>query len=82
MGTLGGFASPFGPHLPSPSSLASLGLAKPATLRCRQGRARSARGGQGGGPSRSPRRGQSRQAPHACLARTDIDLGQLVNNAG
>ncbi len=32
--------------------------------RRQRGRARSARGGQGGGPSRSPRRG-SRRAPHA-----------------
>jgi hypothetical protein len=37
----------------------------PALVRRRRGRARSARGGQGGGLSRSPRRGRSRRAPHA-----------------
>jgi hypothetical protein len=35
----------------------------PAIVRRRRGRARSARGGEGGGPSRSPRRGQSRRLP-------------------
>ena len=66
MGTLKGFAPPFGPPPATSSPLASLGLANPpALVRRRRGRARSARGGQGGGPSRSPRRGQSRRAPHA-----------------
>ena len=62
MGTLGGFASPFGPPPAASSPLASLGLAKPsrdAALPAEP--AGSARG---------------------CLARTDIDLVRLGNNAG
>ena len=62
MGTLGGFASPFGPPPAASSPLASLGLAKPsrdAALPAKP--ADSARG---------------------CLARTDIDLVQLLNSAG
>ena len=54
-------------HLPHHTrSLRSRPRARPrAMVRRRPGRAQSARGGQGGGPSRSPRRGQSRRAPHA-----------------
>ena len=73
MGTLGGFAPPFGPPPAAPASLASLGLAKPfgpppATTTplaplglarwCAAGEgARSARGGQGGLSVPKPLRG-------------------------
>ena len=60
MGTLGGFASPFGPPPAASSPLASLGLAKPSRAVAPAGNegAREARGlGRVGCPSRSPRRG-------------------------
>ena len=58
MGTLRGFALPFGPPHATDSPLASLGLAKPwrSGSGGQRGRARGVRGGQGG-PSGSPRRG-------------------------
>jgi hypothetical protein len=48
MGTLGGFASPFGPPPAASSPLASLGLAKPSRDGTPPARAREARGGRGG----------------------------------
>src|SRR5208283_4161496 len=65
MGTLGGFAPPFGPPRPPPPRSLRSASPNPAMVRRRRGRTRSARGGQGGGSSRSPRRGRSRRAPHA-----------------
>jgi hypothetical protein len=52
MGTLRGFALPFGPHTPTPTPLASLGLAMPS----RDGappatRARAKRAGRAGWPA-------------------------------
>jgi hypothetical protein len=52
MGTLGGFAPPFGPPPATPPrSLRSASPNPPAMVRHRRGRARS---GQGAGPSQSP----------------------------
>jgi hypothetical protein len=62
MGTLGGFAPPFGPPPATTSPLASLGLAKPSRDAALPAK-----------PAGSAR---------ACLARTDIDLVQFMNNAG
>jgi hypothetical protein len=79
MGTLGGFASPFGPPPAASSPLASLGLAKPSRDAALPARARAKPEGRAGwavrpeGPAGSAR---------GCLARTDIDLVRLVNNAG
>jgi hypothetical protein len=65
MGTLKGFALPFGPPpATTPRSLRSASPCPPTTVR-RQRRGRAKRGAGGVGcPSRSPRRG-SRPAPHA-----------------
>ena len=65
MGTLGGFAPPFGPPPATPAPLASLGLAKPSCDGAPLARARAKRagGGRGGLVPKSPQ-GIS-PAPHA-----------------
>jgi hypothetical protein len=101
MGTLGGFALPFGPPPTTSSPLAppfgdfgtctfpttparyaralALGLAKPSRDAALPARARAKPEGRAGwavrpeGPAGSAR---------GCLARTDIHLVRLVNNAG
>ena len=76
MGTLGGFASPFGPPPATPAPLAALGLANPSRALALAGNegAREARGvGRVGCPSRSPRRG-SRRLPTRAASGGDMRL--------
>jgi len=106
MGTLGGFASPFGPPPAASSPLASpfgdfgtctfpttpardaralaLGLAKPSRDAALPARARAKRAGWAGRRAvpKSPQGAEPAGSARGCLAREDIDLVRLVNDAG